>query len=101
MFARETLGTRLKGRVQEEDAAQFPSLLEPAAGTVSVGAQSTCWPVNLSFLVTQALAGEFPAAVEKERLARAARSSKRGVSGPLPPYKPLPGPRGAIQGAAH
>ena len=76
---------------EAEDAEGLRRVLEPVAADVSVGPESTGWLANVSFLVDQASAEEFLAAVEEAR--RSHPHIELRVNGPLPPYSFVePGP---------
>lgn len=86
----EAVATAVKAK-ESEDALAVQRALEPAADAVGVGAESTGWIANVSFLVPRATAEDFLAAVERVR-ADLPHVEVR-VNGPLPPYSFVePGP---------
>jgi len=76
---------------EAEDAVELQHTLEPVAEAVSVGAESTGWLANVSFLVDRQSAEVFLAAVEQVRKGHPHLELR--VNGPLPPYSFVePGP---------
>jgi hypothetical protein len=76
---------------ESEDATDVRHTLEPAAGAVSAGPDSSGWLANLSFLVERDSAETFLAAVEQLR--KGHPHLDLSVNGPLPPYSFVePGP---------
>ncbi|MFI1358610.1 GvpL/GvpF family gas vesicle protein [Streptomyces sp. NPDC020898] len=91
---RVRLGEMVVGAVkarEAEDAVDVRQALEPSAVAVSVGADSTGWLANVSFLVARDSAELFITATEQLRKARPYLELR--VNGPLPPYSFVePGP---------
>lgn len=86
----EMVAAAVKNR-EAQDAALLQQALEPGAAALSVGAESTGWLANLSFLVPRERAEEFLA--EAERFDQANPHLQLRVNGPLPPYSFVePGP---------
>lgn len=76
---------------EAEDAVEVRQTLAPSAVAVSVGAESTGWLANVSFLVARDSAEVFLTATEQLRKARPYLEVR--VHGPLPPYSFVePGP---------
>ncbi|ELP68200.1 gas vesicle protein, GvpL/GvpF family [Streptomyces turgidiscabies Car8] len=86
----EMVVSAVKAR-EAEDAVEVRQALEPSAVAVSVGAESTGWLANVSFLVARDSAEVFLTATEQLRKARPYLELR--VHGPLPPYSFVePGP---------
>lgn len=81
------LGEMIAAAVQAReatDAGLLQQALEPMAGAVSAGPQSSGWLANLSFLVDRGSEERFLTAVDEFRQANPHLELR--VNGPLPPY---------------